>query len=221
MKKLLVLFGLFCGLGMSFFAGQAAAAATTADNKDLLPLGAEAPDFHLPDVVSGKVVSRDDFAKKKALLVIFICRHCPYVQNMKKGLAKLAQDYADKDVAIVAISANDPADLPQDAPTSLREMAQEEGFKFPFLYDEGQEVAKAYTAICTPDPFLFDQQRRLVYRGQFDESRPHNGKPVTGKDLRMAIDAVLADEPGSADQTPSTGCSIKWKSGNEPAYTTQ
>ncbi len=219
MKKPLVFFVLFFGLGIGLFAARTGAAASTADGKGLLPLGAEAPDFHLRDVVSGKMVSRDGFAGKKALLVIFICRHCPYVQNMKTGLEKLAEDYVDKDIAIVAISANDPAGLPQDAPASLREMAQEEGFEFPFLYDETQEVAKAYTAICTPDPFLFDQRRRLVYRGQFDDSRPHNGKPVTGKDLRAAINAVLADSPVNQNQAPSTGCSIKWKPGNEPAYT--
>ena len=195
-----------------------AEAATTKDKRGLLPLGAEAPAFRLPDVVSGKVVSRDDFADRRALLVMFICRHCPYVQHVNQGIARLARDYAGQDLAIVAISANDPAGFRQDAPESLKEMALAEGFGFPLLFDETQEVAQAYTAVCTPDFLLFDNHRRLVYRGQFDASRPGNFKPVTGQDVRAAIDALLEGRPIPTEHTPAFGCSIKWKPGNEPAY---
>lgn len=184
----------------------------------MLELGTAAPDFTLPDVVSSKTVSLDDFADRKALLVMFICRHCPFVKHVEGELARLGNDYAGKDVGIVAISANDPAVSSDDAPDSLKEMAAQLGFRFPFLYDESQETAKAYLAACTPDFFLFDQSRKLVYRGQLDDSRPDNGKPVTGKDLRAAIDAALADQPVNPDQRASIGCNIKWKSGNEPAY---
>lgn len=184
----------------------------------MLALGTQAPEFRLPDVVSSKTVSLATFAGKKTLLVMFICRHCPYVQHVKEELARLGRDYAKKDVGIVAISANDAANYPEDAPASLNAMAQEEGFAFPFCHDESQETAKAYTAACTPDFFLFDASRRLVYRGQLDDSRPGNGKPVTGKDLRAAIDAALAGKPVNPDQKPSIGCNIKWKQGLEPAY---
>ncbi|MBI3011441.1 MAG: thioredoxin family protein [Candidatus Omnitrophica bacterium] len=184
----------------------------------MLALGTPAPDFRLPDVVSGNTVSLATFAGKKALLAMFICRHCPYVQHVKEGLARLGRDYAKKDAGIVAISANDAANYPEDAPDSLKAMAQDEGFAFPFCYDERQETAKAYTAACTPDFFLFGPDRTLVYRGQLDDSRPGNGKPVTGRDLRAAIDAVLAGKPVSQDQKPSIGCNIKWKPTNEPAY---
>jgi len=217
MKKSQWFFALVALFGFLSAGPYGADAATTEGKQDLLPLGSQAPDFHLPDVVSGTTLSRDDFADKKALVVVFICRHCPYVQNVKKQLAQLARDYADKGVGIVAISSNDAATVPEDAPARLKEMAQEEGFTFPYLYDEDQKVAKAYTAVCTPDPFLFDQNRRLVYRGQLDDSRPGNGKPATGKDLRDAIDAVLAGTPVSQDQKPSVGCSIKWKKENGPA----
>lgn len=184
----------------------------------MLPLGTQAPDFKLPDVLSGKSVSLKDFASKKALLVMFICRHCPYVQHIKEELAKLGKDYARKDIGIVAISSNDAENYPDDAPESLKEFAQQEGFSYPFLYDESQKVAQAYTAACTPDLFLFDKNRKLVYRGQLDESRPGNNKPVTGQSLRSAMDAVLADRPVNAEQRPATGCNIKWKPGNEPKY---
>lgn len=184
----------------------------------MLALGTTAPDFRLPDVTSGKTISLDTFKGKQALLVMFICRHCPYVQHVKGELARLGRDYANKNVGIVAISANDASHYPDDAPDRLKEMAQEMGFTFPFCCDESQAIAKAYTAACTPDFFLFDEQRRLVYRGQLDESRPGNNKPVTGNDLRAAIDAVLAGEPVSQDQQPSVGCNIKWKKGHEPAY---
>ena len=184
-------------------------------------LGTPALDFGLPDVVSGKTVSLSDFADKKALLVMFICRHCPFVKHVQDELARIGSDYAQRDVGIVAISANDAAEFPDDAPESLKEMAEQLGFTFPFLYDENQETAKAYSAACTPDFFLFDQSRKLVYRGQLDDSRPDSGKPVTGRDLRAAIDAVLNDKPVSPDQRASIGCNIKWKGGNEPAYFSQ
>ncbi|MBI1992348.1 MAG: thioredoxin family protein [Candidatus Omnitrophica bacterium] len=184
----------------------------------MLALGTPAPDFRLPDVVSGDTVSLATFAGKKALLAMFICRHCPYVQHVKEELARLGRDYTNKDVGIVAISANDAANYPEDAPDSLKAMAEDEGFVFPFCYDERQETAKAYTAACTPDFFLFDADRKLVYRGQLDDSRPGNGKPVTGRDLRAAIDAALAGKLVSPNQKASVGCNIKWKQHNEPAY---
>jgi len=184
----------------------------------MLPLGTTAADFKLPDVVSGKMYSLKDFAGKKALLVMFICQHCPYIQHIKKELAKLGKDYANKEVAIVGISSNDAANYPDDSPKALAQFAKTEGFTFPLLYDESQDVAKAYTAACTPDLFLFNKERELVYRGQLDDSRPGNNKPVTGKDLRAAIDAVTAGKAVSQDQRPATGCNIKWKPGNEPDY---
>ena len=184
----------------------------------MLALGTKAPDFSLPDVVSGKTVSLAAFAREKAFLVMFICRHCPYVQHVKEALARLGKDYAGTPVGIVAISANDAANYPDDAPDKLKAMAQELGFTFPLCYDESQEVAKAYTAACTPDFFLFDAGRALVYRGQLDEARPGNGKPVTGRDLRAAMNAVLAGKPVSPNQQASIGCNIKWKKANEPAY---
>ena len=184
----------------------------------MLPLGTQAPEFRLADVVSGKKVSLADFAGEQALLVMFICRHCPYVVHVKDELARLGRDYAGKPLGIVAISANDAAGYPDDAPEKLKTMAQELGFTFPFCYDETQETAKAYTAACTPDFFLFGSDRRLIYRGQLDESRPGNGKPLTGKDLRAAINAALSGQPVNPTQMPSVGCNIKWKKGNEPAY---
>lgn len=184
----------------------------------MLTLGTAAPEFRLPDVVSGRTISPATFAGKQALLVMFICRHCPYVVHVKEELARIGRDYAAKDVGIVAISANDIKHYPEDAPDQLKAMAQELGFTFPFCYDESQAVAKAYTAACTPDFFLFDRDRRLVYRGQLDDSRPDNGQPVTGRDLRAALDAVLAGHPVSTTQKPSLGCNIKWKRGNAPPY---
>lgn len=182
----------------------------------MLALGTIAPDFALPDVVSGKTISLDTFQGKDALLVMFICRHCPFVKHVQTELAKLGQDYANDALGIVAISANDAANYPDDAPDSLKAMAIELGFPFPLCYDETQAVAQAYTAACTPDFFLFDANRRLVYRGQLDDSRPSNGLPVTGIDLRQAIDAALANQPIDAEQKPSIGCNIKWKAGNSP-----
>ena len=186
----------------------------------MLPLGTTAVDFQLPDVVSGKRYTLKDFAGKKALLVMFICQHCPYVQHIKKELARLGRDYASKDIAIVAISSNDAVNYTEDSPASLKAFAKEEGYTFPFLYDESQAVAKAYAAACTPDFFLFAKtvvetqnfaSLPLVYRGQLDDSRPSNGKPVTGRDLRAAIDAVLVDKKPASEQRPSIGCNIKWK----------
>ncbi|MEH2297485.1 thioredoxin family protein [Nostoc sp.] len=184
----------------------------------MLPLGTKAPDFHLPEVVSGKATSLSTFADKKALLVMFICRHCPFVKHVQKELAQLGKDYFTSDLAIVAISANDANNYPDDAPDSLQAFATEEGFNFTLCYDESQETAKAYTAACTPDFFVFNDQRQLVYRGQLDDSRPSNGKPVTGADLRAAIEAVLAGKPVTSEQKPSVGCNIKWKPGNQPSY---
>lgn len=184
----------------------------------MLPLGTKAPGFSLPDVVSGKTVSLETFAGKKALMVMFICRHCPFVQHVKQELARIGKDYTNKDVGIIAISSNDADAYPEDSPESLKEMAAELGFSFPFCYDKSQEMAKTYTAACTPDFFLFDAGRRLVYRGQLDDSRPGNREPVTGRDIRAAIESVLAGEPVTAGQKPSIGCNIKWKPGNQPAY---
>jgi peroxiredoxin len=177
----------------------------------MLELGALAPDFALTDVVTGKTVRRDDFRSQKALLVMFICAHCPYVKHIEKGLAAMGKDYAGKPIAIVAISGNDVTTHPDDSPANLKQQSQTLDFNFPYLYDETQAVAHAYKAACTPDFFLFDDGYRLVYRGQFDLSRPGNGIAVTGEDLRAAIDAVLAGKPVSVDQRPSIGCNIKWK----------
>jgi peroxiredoxin len=177
----------------------------------MLELGTVAPDFALTDVVSGKTMRRDDFAGENALLVMFICAHCPYVKHVEKGLATLGTDYAGKPLAIVAISSNDAENYPADNPAGLKKQAETQGFTFPYLYDETQAVAKAYKAACTPDFFLFDGARKLVYRGQFDRSRPGNGVAVTGEDLRAAIDAALAVKPAITDQRPSIGCNIKWK----------
>ncbi len=184
----------------------------------MLSLGTQAPDFQLTDVISGEMISLSTFAGKKALLVMFICRHCPFVKHVKEEIAQLGKDYIQRDLAIVAISANDAKNYPDDAPDSLKAMADELGFNFPLCYDESQETAKIYTAACTPDFFLFDAEHKLVYRGQLDDSRPSNGKPVTGADLRAAIEAVLAGKPVNSDQKPSIGCNIKWKPGNEPSY---
>lgn len=184
----------------------------------MLPLGTNAPDFHLPDVVSGNTISLSSFAGKQALLVMFICRHCPFVKHIKDEMARLGKDYINRNVGIVGISANDAQNYPDDAPEQLKAMAQELKLSFPICYDESQETAKAYTAACTPDFFLFDAQQQLVYRGQLDDSRPSNGKPVTGTDLRAAIEAILTDQPVNAQQQPSVGCNIKWKPGNAPSY---
>jgi peroxiredoxin len=178
-----------------------------------LELGTGAPDFALRDVVAGKTVRRDDFLGRKGLLVMFICTHCPYVKHVEKGLAALGMDYDGQPVGIVAISSNDADTYPDDAPDGLKAQAQRLGFRFPYLYDQTQDVARAYHAACTPDFFLFDGDMKLAYRGQFDSSRPGSGVPVTGQDLRAALDALLADQPVPKDQKPSIGCNIKWKGG--------
>jgi peroxiredoxin len=184
----------------------------------MLPLGTPAPPFSLPDVVSGKTYSLDSFTGKDALLVIFMCRHCPYVVHAQDEIARIGQDYADSRLGIVGISSNDPAHYPDDAPERLKEMAQQLKFRFPLCFDDTQEVAKAYKAACTPDFYLFDRDRRLVYRGQLDDSRPSNNKPVTGRDLRAAINTLLAGKPVDSNQKASIGCSIKWKPGHAPPY---
>jgi peroxiredoxin len=177
----------------------------------MLELGTIAPDFALTDAITGKTVRRDDFKGKDALLVMFICAHCPYVKHIEKTLGALGVGYASKPLAIVAISSNDVTTHPADGPEGLKAQALANGFAFPYLYDESQDAAHAYMAACTPDFFLFDRNFRLVYRGQYDASRPGNGIPVTGEDLRMAIDTALAGKPVSTDQRPSIGCNIKWK----------
>lgn len=183
----------------------------------MLSLGTEAPDFSLPDI-NGDRVSLEDFSENKALAIIFMCNHCPYVKHIREGLAKVANDYEGQSVAFVGINANDIEQQPEDRPEKMAEMVREYNIPFPYLFDESQEVAKKYRAACTPDIFVFDEERRLVYRGQFDDSRPGNDKPVTGRDLREAIDAVLEGRSLPANQKPSMGCNIKWKPGNEPVY---
>lgn len=183
----------------------------------MLPLGTKAPDFSLMNV-DGQMVSLADFAKAPALLVAFICNHCPFVKHVAPALADLAREYQAKGVAVVAISSNDVANYPADSPEQMVHEAEDRGYTFPYLFDETQEVAKAYAAACTPDFYVFDGNQKLVYRGQMDESRPDSGKPVTGADLRAALDAVLAGKPVPADQKPSIGCNIKWIAGNEPPY---
>jgi peroxiredoxin len=180
-------------------------------------LGTPAPDFRLPDT-GGKLVSLTDFAKAPALLVVFMCNHCPFVKHISAGLAQLARDYQQRGLAMVGINSNDVASYPDDSPARMAEEVKAAGYTFPYLYDETQAVAKAYRAACTPDFFLYDRDRRLVYRGQFDDSRPSNDRPVTGSDLRAAVDAVLASRPVSAEQRPSIGCNIKWKPGAAPEY---
>ncbi len=184
----------------------------------MLPVGTLAPDFHLPDVVKGDTISLSTFADKKALLVIFLSRHCPFVQHIKLELAKLGKDYSDRNLGIVAISANDINTHPDDAPELLKAFAEELDLSYPLLYDESQKSAKDFFAACTPDFFLFDADRKLAYRGQLDDSRPKNAQPVTGADLRRAIEDVLLDRVITWEQKPSIGCNIKWKPGNEPAY---
>lgn len=183
----------------------------------MLPLGRPAPDFSLPDT-QGKLVSLSDFADAPALLVVFMCNHCPYVQHVAPGLAKLAADYQPRGVIVVGINSNFVDSFPEDSPAKMAEEVKRRGYTFPYLYDETQAVAKAYQAACTPDFYLFDRNKELIYRGQMDGSRPSNDVPVTGQDLRAALDAVLAGLPVSPQQKPSLGCNIKWKPGNEPDY---
>lgn len=177
---------------------------------NMSPLGTTAPDFRLPDT-NGKTVSLADFKAAPALLVVFMCNHCPYVKHIRAGLAQLARDYVRRGVAFVGINSNDVENYPDDSPANMAREAKSAGYIFPYLYDESQSVAKAYDAACTPDIFLFDKNQHLVYRGQLDDSRPGNGVPVTGRDLRAALDAVLSGQPVSPNQQPSIGCNIKWK----------
>lgn len=183
----------------------------------MVPLGTQAPAFSLPDV-EGKVVSLGDYKNASALLVVFLCNHCPFVKHVLPHFVELAGEYTQRGVGVVAISSNDVNNYPDDAPGKMAELSRTMEFPFPYLYDESQQVARAYGAACTPDFYLFDREGRLVYRGQMDDSRPGNGRPVTGADLRAAMDAVLAGRPVSGDQKPSIGCNIKWKPGNEPDY---
>jgi peroxiredoxin len=182
----------------------------------MLPLGTPAPDFNLPDT-DGTMVTLDDFRGAKGMLVMFICNHCPFVKHVRRELALLGRDY-QRALGIVAINSNDAVAFPDDSPEMMKQEEIDAGYVFPYLFDETQEVARAYHAACTPDFFLFDEQNRLVYRGQLDDSRPGNGVPVTGKDLRAAIDAVLAGRPVATEQKASIGCNIKWKPGNAPEY---
>lgn len=186
----------------------------------MLPLGTQAPDFSLKNAVDGSTVSLSDFRDAKGLLVMFMCNHCPFVIHLRDELAKFAKEYQEKGLAVVGISSNDAGEYPQDGPEKMAEEAKQAGYTFPYLFDETQGVAKAYSAACTPDFFLFDQNQKLVYRGQFDDSRPQCAVPITGNDLRSACDAVLAGEPVSEEQKPSIGCNIKWRAGNAPGYFT-
>jgi peroxiredoxin len=183
----------------------------------MLPLGTKAPEFRLPDT-NGKLVSPADFKNARALLLVFMCNHCPYVKHIRGELAKLARDYLPRGVAMAGINSNDVANYPEDSPAQMAAEAKSAGYTFPYLFDTTQEVAKAYRAACTPDFYVFDSEQRLVYRGQLDDSRPGNNVPVTGKDVRAALEAVLAGKPVSAEQKASIGCNIKWKPGNEPDY---
>jgi peroxiredoxin len=183
----------------------------------MLPLGTKAPNCSLPNV-DGRTVSLSDFDGAPALLVIFMCNHCPYVIHVAPELARLAKEYQGRGVAVVGINANDAGSHPADSPEQMVHEVENRGYTFPYLYDETQEVAKAYRAACTPDFYVFDKNQRLTYRGQMDSSRPNSGKPLTGEDLRAALDATLAGKPVSSDQKPSIGCNIKWKPGNEPDY---
>ena len=183
----------------------------------MLPLGTAAPDFSLPNL-DGRLMSLADVAGEKGTVVMFICNHCPFVKHVADQLATLGRDYLPRGVGVVAISSNDVSTHPADSPEQMVHEAEERGYLFPYLYDETQEVAKAYHAACTPDFYLFDADRALVYRGQLDSSRPGSDVPVTGRDLRAAIDALLAGQPPVAEQIPSLGCNIKWRPGNEPPY---
>ncbi|MEY3052504.1 MAG: hypothetical protein RLY31_2289 [Bacteroidota bacterium] len=178
---------------------------------NMIPLGTSAPDFTLPDTVSGRKVSLTELSTGKALVIMFLCNHCPYVKHVNAGIVRLAEDFQPQGVRFVAISSNDAVNYPDDAPDKMRHVAEEEGYPFPYLYDEDQSVARAYDAACTPDFYVFDREGKLVYRGRMDASRPQTDTPVTGADLRAALEAVLRGETPSEDQYPSLGCNIKWK----------
>ncbi len=180
-------------------------------------MGTYSPEFALPDT-RGNTVSLADFREAPVLLVIFMCNHCPFVKHILKDLVKVVRRYQAKGVAVVGINSNDIANFPEDSPEKMAKLAKKAGFTFPYLFDESQNVAKAYTAVCTPDFFLFDKERKLVYRGQMDDSRPGNEIPITGLDLIKAMDAALAGRDTSNNQKPSIGCNVKWKPGNEPKY---
>ena len=182
----------------------------------MLPLGVEAPDFQLNDVVSGKIKSLNELKSEVATVMMFICNHCPYVRHYNEELARISNDYMHKRVSFIGISSNDADAFPDDSPENLKRQAETFGFKFPYLHDASQMVAKAYKAACTPDFFIFDKNLKLVYRGQLDGSRPKNDEPVTGKDLRTALDSILKGQPIEATQIPSSGCNIKWKAGVSP-----
>lgn len=177
----------------------------------MIPLGTQAPDFNLIDTVSGKMKSLSELKGERATVVMFICNHCPYVKHINRQLVKVAGEYSSKGVSFVAISSNDVENYPEDSPQLMQKTAEEEGYSFPYLYDETQEVAKAYDAACTPDFFVFDKDLKCAYRGQFDDARPKNDKPVTGRDLRAALDDIVTGKPVSIEQVPSIGCNIKWK----------
>lgn len=178
---------------------------------NMLPLGTQAPEFNLPDTSSGKMISLKDYKNYKAYVVMFICNHCPYVIHVNPEIIRLAKEYKERSVAFIAISSNDADKYPQDGPLQMKEQASKLGYPFPYLYDASQEVAKHYDAACTPDFYVFDENKLLVYRGRLDDSRPDSGTPLTGKDLRLALDAVLTGKPVNAQQYPSLGCNIKWK----------
>jgi len=184
----------------------------------MIDLGTEAPNFQLPDVVSGKTIGLDDFPNAKGFMIAFICNHCPFVQLIRHEFARYGREYTERGIAVIAINSNDIDAHPEDGPDAMRDDARRFGYTFPYCLDEDQSVAKAYQAACTPDLYLFDADRRLVYRGQFDAARPGNDVPVTGTDLRAATDALLAGEPIPSDQKASLGCNINWRPGNEPAY---
>ena len=184
----------------------------------MVPLGTEAPPFSLPDTRTGETVTLQDARGPKGTLVVFLCNHCPFVKHVQEELADFARAYQAKGLGVVGISSNDAAAYPQDGPEAMREEAERAGYTFPYLFDESQEAAKAYRAACTPDFFLYDADLRLAYRGQMDASRPGNGVPVTGEDLRKAADAVLAGRRPDEDQVPSIGCNIKWREGNVPEW---
>jgi peroxiredoxin len=184
----------------------------------MIDLGTEAPNFQLPDVVSGKTIGLDDFPNAKGFMIAFICNHCPFVQLIRHEFARYGREYTERGIAVIAINSNDIDAHPEDGPDPMRDDARRFGYTFPYCLDEDQSVAKAYQAACTPDLYLFDADRRLVYRGQFDAARPGNDVPVTGKDLRAATEALLAGQPIPTDQKASLGCNIKWRPGNEPAY---
>ena len=177
----------------------------------MIPLGTQAPKFRLPDTVSGEILSLDELRANQATVVMFICNHCPYVKHIQTGLVQLVNDYIPEGIAFIAINSNDVTSYPDDSPEKMKELAERMKFPFPYLYDESQEVARAYNAACTPDFYIFDGEMKLVYRGQFDDSRPNSGIPITGKDIRSALDRVLAGEPVDPHQKPSLGCNIKWK----------